>query len=339
MLDHGFNFMNTKIYNDNESTICIVKNPTFHSKTKHIEIRHHFIRDAYKKKLIQVLKIHTDDNVADLLNKAFDVSRFLQIVFRNQLRDVPVPMDHFPVPALTKKVLTFMVKKGKTFSGNVTHVFHSMLVQPIEDEGEVSERPSESQPIPSPTHPSKDQPESQPNPSPRPSSFFPIPDSDPEGSNGNHGAAEIKDLKAQIKQLKKKTRPIINHHKAWFRAARLKKHQKKKDMEKSKKRRSVSKQGRKAVKYSKGASSVQTHTDWDGLDTDLEATLNEAMDYTLAQNEGKTDSKVEEPKTSSKTRELHLSGDTLVVEDKGTAEKGGSTKGTDLQQSTVKSDE
>ncbi|GJV53410.1 hypothetical protein Tco_1449151 [Tanacetum coccineum] len=72
----GFNFMNTKIYIDNESTICIVKNPVFHSKTKHIEIRHHFIRDAYEKKLIQVLKIHTDDNVVDLLTKAFDVSRF-----------------------------------------------------------------------------------------------------------------------------------------------------------------------------------------------------------------------------------------------------------------------
>ncbi|GJZ60585.1 ribonuclease H-like domain-containing protein [Tanacetum coccineum] len=75
MLDYGFNFMNTKIYIDNESTICIVKNLVFHSKTKHIEIRHHFIRDAYEKKLIQVLKIHTDDNVADLLTKAFDVSR------------------------------------------------------------------------------------------------------------------------------------------------------------------------------------------------------------------------------------------------------------------------
>ncbi|GJU14284.1 putative ribonuclease H-like domain-containing protein [Tanacetum coccineum] len=76
MLDYGFNFMNTKIYIDNESTICIVKNPIIHSKTKHIEIRHHFIRDAYEKKLIQVLKIHTDDNVADLLTKAFNVSRF-----------------------------------------------------------------------------------------------------------------------------------------------------------------------------------------------------------------------------------------------------------------------
>ncbi|GJX42425.1 putative ribonuclease H-like domain-containing protein [Tanacetum coccineum] len=75
MRDYGFYFMNTKIYIDNESTICIVKNPVFHSKTKHIEIRHHFIRDSYEKKLIQVIKIHTDHNVADLLTKDFDVSR------------------------------------------------------------------------------------------------------------------------------------------------------------------------------------------------------------------------------------------------------------------------
>ncbi|GKA12397.1 putative ribonuclease H-like domain-containing protein [Tanacetum coccineum] len=85
MLDYGFNFMNTKIYIDNESTICIVKNPMFHSKTKHIEIRHHFIRDSYKKKLIQVIKIHTDHNVADLLTKAFDVSRFNFLIARTGL--------------------------------------------------------------------------------------------------------------------------------------------------------------------------------------------------------------------------------------------------------------
>ncbi|GKD29685.1 putative ribonuclease H-like domain-containing protein [Tanacetum coccineum] len=75
MLDYGFNFMNTKIHIDNKSTICIVKNLVIHSKTKHIEIRNHFIRDSYEKRLIQVIKIHTDHNVADLLTKAFDVSR------------------------------------------------------------------------------------------------------------------------------------------------------------------------------------------------------------------------------------------------------------------------
>ncbi|GJZ62896.1 putative ribonuclease H-like domain-containing protein, partial [Tanacetum coccineum] len=80
LLDYGYNFMNTKIFIDNQSTICIVKNPVFHQRTKHIEIRHHFIRDANEKKLIQVLKIHTDDNVADLLTKAFDGPRFNHLV-------------------------------------------------------------------------------------------------------------------------------------------------------------------------------------------------------------------------------------------------------------------
>ncbi|GKA09942.1 putative ribonuclease H-like domain-containing protein [Tanacetum coccineum] len=85
MLDYGFIFMNTKIYIDNESTICIVKNPVFHSKTKHIEIRHHFIRDSYEKKLIQVINIYIDHNVANLLTKAFDVSRFNFLIASNGL--------------------------------------------------------------------------------------------------------------------------------------------------------------------------------------------------------------------------------------------------------------
>ncbi|GJR94543.1 putative reverse transcriptase, RNA-dependent DNA polymerase [Tanacetum coccineum] len=61
------------------ASICL-KNHVFHSKTKHIEIRHHFIRDSNEKKLIQMIKIHTDQNVADLLTKAFDVSRFQYLI-------------------------------------------------------------------------------------------------------------------------------------------------------------------------------------------------------------------------------------------------------------------
>ncbi|GKB81630.1 putative ribonuclease H-like domain-containing protein, partial [Tanacetum coccineum] len=62
LLDYGFNFMNTEIHIDNESTICIVKNPVLHSKTKHIQIRHHFIRDCYEQRLINVVKtVHNAD--------------------------------------------------------------------------------------------------------------------------------------------------------------------------------------------------------------------------------------------------------------------------------------
>nr|GEU45692.1 hypothetical protein [Tanacetum cinerariifolium] len=74
LLDYGYNFMHTKIHVDNESAICVVKNYVYHSKTKHIEIRHHLIRDSYEKRLIEMVKIHTNYNVADLLTKAFDVT-------------------------------------------------------------------------------------------------------------------------------------------------------------------------------------------------------------------------------------------------------------------------
>ncbi|GKF06898.1 hypothetical protein Tco_0037566 [Tanacetum coccineum] len=76
MLNYGYNFMLTKIHVDNKSAICVIKNLVYHSKIKHIEIRHHFIRDSYEKRLIEMVKIHTDHNVADLLTKSFDVSKY-----------------------------------------------------------------------------------------------------------------------------------------------------------------------------------------------------------------------------------------------------------------------
>ncbi|GJV77085.1 hypothetical protein Tco_1508669 [Tanacetum coccineum] len=76
MLDYGFNFMSTKIYIDNESTICIVKNPVFHSKTKHIKIRHHFIRDSYKKKLIQLRLMRFEDDISDEYGVKTDSCKF-----------------------------------------------------------------------------------------------------------------------------------------------------------------------------------------------------------------------------------------------------------------------
>ncbi|GKE18976.1 putative ribonuclease H-like domain-containing protein, partial [Tanacetum coccineum] len=80
LLDYGYNFMNTIIHIDNNSTIYIIENPIKHCKTKHIEIRHHFIRDCNAKKLIQMAKINTKQNVADLLTKGFDHGRFQYLV-------------------------------------------------------------------------------------------------------------------------------------------------------------------------------------------------------------------------------------------------------------------
>ncbi|KAJ9544859.1 hypothetical protein OSB04_024566 [Centaurea solstitialis] len=80
MQDYRLSFLHTPIYIDNNSAISIVNNPVKHSKTKHIEIKYHLIRDCNEKKLIQVQKVHTDDQYADLFTKAFDVGRFIFLV-------------------------------------------------------------------------------------------------------------------------------------------------------------------------------------------------------------------------------------------------------------------
>ncbi|GJU61550.1 putative ribonuclease H-like domain-containing protein [Tanacetum coccineum] len=100
MLDYGYNFIQTKIHVDNESAICVVKNPVYHSKTKHIEIQHHFIRDSYEKRLIEMVKIQTNNNIADLLTKDFDgkLMVFKYSVVNTSTIWIEVGMDYNCVP-------------------------------------------------------------------------------------------------------------------------------------------------------------------------------------------------------------------------------------------------
>ncbi|MCO5597768.1 hypothetical protein L7F22_051850 [Adiantum nelumboides] len=58
-----------ELYRDSQSAIQLAKNPVFHSKTKHVDVKYHFIREILENKQIQLMKIHTKDNPADLLTK------------------------------------------------------------------------------------------------------------------------------------------------------------------------------------------------------------------------------------------------------------------------------
>ncbi|KAJ0713791.1 putative RNA-directed DNA polymerase [Helianthus annuus] len=84
--DYGFEFLTTPIYVDNSAALDITRNPVQHSKTKHIEIKYHFIRDCFEKRLIDVVKVHTDDQRADLFTKAFDKSRFDFLLLVNGIK-------------------------------------------------------------------------------------------------------------------------------------------------------------------------------------------------------------------------------------------------------------
>nr|GEU89796.1 retrovirus-related Pol polyprotein from transposon TNT 1-94 [Tanacetum cinerariifolium] len=64
------------VYCDNRSVVHLTKNKKFHFKTKHIEVRHHFVRDIVEKEEVIVDKIHTNDNLADMLTKALTPTKF-----------------------------------------------------------------------------------------------------------------------------------------------------------------------------------------------------------------------------------------------------------------------
>ncbi|GJR32222.1 hypothetical protein Tco_1108454 [Tanacetum coccineum] len=217
------------------------------------------------------------------------------------LKSVPVPLDHFPVNALTSKVFSFMVKKGKHFSGKVTPLFSiKNVVQSTEDEGEQSERPSEH------TYTSP----------PSPNVTLQI-----DALSLTHHldlhllliflipfqrvlvgimevtdqAKQIKQLKVQIKKLKKKAKPVIAHHKAWVKSVSLKqrlagkKSLKKQWMQKE----SVSKQGRKPAK-------AEPSVHKDPLFDELADDTLDYMDTENAQDVGKTRNVVYEKKESAK---------------------------------------
>ncbi|KXJ68658.1 hypothetical protein RP20_CCG002259 [Aedes albopictus] len=57
------------IHCDNQSAISVAKNGGYQPRTKHIDIRHHFIRDAWEKGDVQVVYISTDKQTADGLTK------------------------------------------------------------------------------------------------------------------------------------------------------------------------------------------------------------------------------------------------------------------------------
>ncbi|MCO5550233.1 hypothetical protein L7F22_003716 [Adiantum nelumboides] len=55
---------------DSHSAIQLAWNPVFHAKTKHVDVRYHFIWEVLEDKRLQLVKVHTDDNPADLLTKS-----------------------------------------------------------------------------------------------------------------------------------------------------------------------------------------------------------------------------------------------------------------------------
>ncbi|KAJ9538188.1 hypothetical protein OSB04_030921 [Centaurea solstitialis] len=78
--DYDIQFSKIPIYCDNTSAIAIANNPVLHCKTKHIEVRYHFIRDHVMNGDIELHFVPTEYQLADLFTKPLDVTRFNMLI-------------------------------------------------------------------------------------------------------------------------------------------------------------------------------------------------------------------------------------------------------------------
>ncbi|GJZ52350.1 hypothetical protein Tco_0606865 [Tanacetum coccineum] len=69
LIDYSVRLDDISIMCDNKGAIDLSKNPVQHSRTKHIEIRHHFLRDNVQKGTITIEKVTSEDNITDILTK------------------------------------------------------------------------------------------------------------------------------------------------------------------------------------------------------------------------------------------------------------------------------
>jgi hypothetical protein len=76
MRDYGVVFERIPLMCDNTSAISVAKNPIFHKRMKHLEVRCHFSRDHVEKRYIEMRYIDTERQLADIFTKHLDASRF-----------------------------------------------------------------------------------------------------------------------------------------------------------------------------------------------------------------------------------------------------------------------
>ena len=79
LMEYGVICDKVPLWCDNESAIKISLNPVQHFKTKHIEIRCHFIRDDIRRGEIELKYVNTHDNLADIFMKPLDEARFCEL--------------------------------------------------------------------------------------------------------------------------------------------------------------------------------------------------------------------------------------------------------------------
>ncbi|GJU27906.1 hypothetical protein Tco_1166527 [Tanacetum coccineum] len=113
LTDYGFAFNKIPLYCDNRSAIALCCNNVQHSRSKHIDIRHHFIREQVEKGVVELYFVTTDYQLADIFTKALPRERFEFLLprlgMKNTMADMNMPANDDPAeqaPAITPPTRT-----------------------------------------------------------------------------------------------------------------------------------------------------------------------------------------------------------------------------------------
>nr|GFA29777.1 retrovirus-related Pol polyprotein from transposon TNT 1-94 [Tanacetum cinerariifolium] len=88
LIDYGFDFNKIPMYCDNRSVIALCCNNVQHSRSKHIDIRHHFIREQVERGVVELYFVSTDYQLADIFTKALPRQRLKFILPRLSLKSM-----------------------------------------------------------------------------------------------------------------------------------------------------------------------------------------------------------------------------------------------------------
>ena len=69
----------TRIFEDNQSAICLARNPQFHGRAKHIGIKYYFIQEQVEKGTVKLQYCPTEEMIADMLTKGLSWDQFLKL--------------------------------------------------------------------------------------------------------------------------------------------------------------------------------------------------------------------------------------------------------------------
>ncbi|GKF24952.1 hypothetical protein Tco_0080846, partial [Tanacetum coccineum] len=86
--DYGFLFNKIPLYCDNKSAIALSCNNVQHSRSKHIDIRHHFIREQVENGVVELYFVETNYQLADILTKALPRERFEFLLPRLRMKSL-----------------------------------------------------------------------------------------------------------------------------------------------------------------------------------------------------------------------------------------------------------